>query len=58
MKLLSRKQISELVLYSPTHIARLEKSGEFPKRVRLGNCRVGWLEDEILSWLQIRIDDR
>jgi len=58
MKLLSKRQVTEMVLYSPQHIARLEAAGQFPKRVQLGNCRVGWVEQEILDWLQTRIDAR
>jgi len=45
-------------LYSPAHIARLEAAGGFPKRVKLGFNRVGWVESEVLEWLQIRIDAR
>ncbi len=58
MKMLSKRQVKELVLYSPQHIARLEAAGQFPKRVRLGSNRVGWIEDEVLDWLQSRIDAR
>lgn len=58
MRLLSKRQLKELVLYSPQHIARLEAAGKFPKRVRLGQARVGWIEQEVLDWLQKRIDDR
>lgn len=58
MRILSKRQVRELVLYSPQHIARLEKAGLFPKRVQLGQCRVGWVEDEILDWLQERLDRR
>ena len=58
MKLLSKCQVKEVVLYSPQHIARLEAAGQFPKRVQLGVNRVGWIEDEILHWLQCRIDAR
>ncbi|MBL4662088.1 MAG: AlpA family phage regulatory protein [Flavobacteriaceae bacterium] len=47
-----------MVLYSSQHIARLEVAGQFPKRVKLGNCRVGWIESEVLDWLQIKIDAR
>ena len=36
MRLLSKRQVKEMVLYSPQHIARLEKAGQFPKRVQLG----------------------
>lgn len=58
MKLLSKRQLKELVLYSPQHIARLEAAGRFPKRVRLGQNRVGWIEAEVMAWLQERIDAR
>jgi len=58
MRMLSKRQVKELVLYSPQHIARLEAAGQFPRRVRLGNCRVGWVEAEVLEWLQTRIDAR
>ena len=58
MRLLSKRQVKELVLYSPQHIARLEASGQFPKRVKLGQNRVGWVEAEVLEWLQERIEAR
>ena len=45
-------------MYSPQHIARLEAAGQFPKRVRLGCNRVGWVEQEVLDWLQAKIDAR
>ena len=55
MKILSKKALRELVLYSPQHIARLEKAGRFPKRVKLGENRVGWVEQEVLDWLDERL---
>ena len=58
MRILSKRQVKELVLYSPQHIARLEKAGQFPKRVQLGPSRVGWVEDEVLHWLQKRLEAR
>ncbi len=54
MKITSKRQVRELVLYPPQHIARLEKAGLFPKRVPLGPNRVGWVEDEVLEWLKKR----
>ncbi len=60
-RLLSKKQVKELVLYSHQHIQRLEHAGQFPKRVRLGHfrgSRVGWIESEVRAWLQDRIDKR
>jgi len=58
MRILSKRQLKEIVLYSPQHIARLEKAGLFPKRVQLGPNRVGWVEGEVLDWLQKRLDGR
>lgn len=58
MRMLSKRQVKDLVLYSPQHIARLEAAGQFPKRVKIGNNRVGWIEAEILEWIQQKIDAR
>ena len=58
MRILSKRQVKELVLYSPQHIARLEKAGLFPKRVPLGPNRVGWVESEVLEWLEERLNAR
>lgn len=58
MKLLSKKQVRETVLYSPAHIARLEAEGRFPKRVKLGSGRVGWVDEEVQDWLLARIAER
>ena len=58
MKLLSKKMVKEIVLYSPQHIDRLEQEGKFPRRVRLGQNRVGWVDTEVYDWLQVRIDAR
>ena len=58
MRILSKRDLKELVLYSPQHIARLEKAGKFPKRVQLGPNRVGWVESEVLDWLTKRMSLR
>lgn len=33
MRILSKRQVKELVLYSPQHVARLEAAGRFPRQV-------------------------
>ena len=58
MRLLSKRQVKELALYSSQHIARLEKAGQFPKRVKLGPNRVSWVESEVLEWLEERLSRR
>ena len=54
----SKRQLKGMVLYSPQHIARLEAAGKFPKRVTLGQNRVGWIRSEVEDWIQQRIDER
>ena len=51
-KLVSKKELKTVhgIPYCPAHIARLEKAGEFPKRIQLGACRVAWFEDEVEQW--------
>jgi prophage regulatory protein len=58
MRLLSKRQLKEMVLYSPQHIARLEKAGKFPRRVQIGPNRVRWVEAEVLDWLQTKLNRR
>jgi len=61
MRIITWKELRLSVPYSRQHVARLEKEGRFPKRVRLGDSprgRVGWIEGEIDQWLQSRIDRR
>ena len=57
-KLLSKKQVREVVLFSFAHIDRLERAGKFPKRVPIGPNRVGWVESEIQDWLNAKIAKR
>ena len=58
VQIITRRQLPEYVPYSLSHIARLERAGSFPKRVRLGPCRVGWVESEIQDWLAARLAER
>jgi predicted DNA-binding transcriptional regulator AlpA len=45
-------EVQQLVPYSKMHIDRLEKTGEFPKRIKLGAGRVVWKQSEILAWIE------
>jgi prophage regulatory protein len=56
-RIIDWKVLKTYVPYSRMHIGRLEKAGQFPKRVRLGQCRVGWYEDEVAAWLESRPRD-
>ena len=60
-RLLSKKQVREIVGLSNTQIARMEKAGKFPPKVRLtehprGRC--GYPESEIYAWVAEQISRR
>jgi prophage regulatory protein len=46
------------IRYSRQHIYNLEKMKRFPKRIRIGPNRIGWVESEIDDWLKSKIDAR
>jgi len=51
LKLLRTAEVCDRVGYSRMHLSRLEKAGDFPKRVHVGENRVGWFEHEIDEFL-------
>ena len=53
-RIIDWNELKTTVPYSRMHIYRLERAGSFPTRVRLGQCRVGWYEDEIIEWINNR----
>jgi prophage regulatory protein len=46
------------IRYSAVHLARLEKNSEFPKRIKVGLNRIGWIESEIDQWIEQRVAER
>ena len=42
-----RRQLKEVVGFSPSHVDRMEAAGQFPKRRKFGDGVVGWLYSEI-----------
>ena len=53
-RLIDKKELKKLVPYSASHIARLEKLGEFPTRVQIGKCRVAWSYQAVQRWIAAR----
>jgi len=53
-RIVSKKELRQMVPFTPQHILRLEKQGRFPKRIRLGERRVGWRLTDIEAWLDAR----
>ncbi|MEW2914994.1 AlpA family phage regulatory protein [Leisingera sp. JC11] len=57
-RILTRAQLKKIVPYSATHLARLERAGKFPKRIKLSPSRVGWLASEVDQWIIDRAEAR
>lgn len=57
-RIIDKKELRRLVPYTATHIARLERAGTFPRRIRLGGNRVGWILGEVLDWIDARKRER
>jgi prophage regulatory protein len=53
-RLLRLPQVSDLTGLSRTSIYRLERSGAFPRRVRLGLRTVAWHESSVVAWIAAR----
>lgn len=49
-RMLSEKQILEIVPYSPVTLWRMEKQGRFPEHSNISPNRKIWFEDQIIAW--------
>ena len=58
VRILTITEVQSSIPYSKAQIFRLEKQGHFPKRVRIGKMRAGWVEAEINDWLNSKIKAR
>ncbi len=58
VRILPLKEVRDRIPYSAVQIWRKESAGDFPRRVRLGANRVGWLESEIDAWIAAKIGSR
>ena len=54
-RIISKRELRQIVPYTPQHILRLEKRGKFPKRIQVGERRVGWLLSDVESWIASRV---
>ncbi|MBP7766836.1 MAG: AlpA family phage regulatory protein [Syntrophaceae bacterium] len=50
-RIIRKPELFARVGLSDATIWRLEKSGKFPRRVKLGGNSVGWMSDEFETWL-------
>jgi prophage regulatory protein len=47
-----------MIPFSDMHIWRLEQTGKFPRRIKIGQHRVGWALDEVVAWIHARKSER
>lgn len=57
-RLITRRELCQMVPYTPQHILRLEKQGKFPRRIHVGANRVAWLLSEVQAWIAARAAER
>ena len=60
-RIISSREVCEIVPYSLMHIGRLERAGKFPRRIRLGpgpTGRIGWRLSEVVQWVDERAAER
>ena len=58
-KLLSYRELGERgISYGRRHLYTLENERKFPRRVALGENRIGWMETEIDNWIAERAAGR
>lgn len=51
-RIIRKKEVQLATGLSDTTIWRMERLGEFPARIQLGTNSVGWLESDIISWIE------
>ena len=57
-RIISGREVREMVSYSLMQIWRLERDGRFPRRIKLGPGRVGWSLREVQDWIAERKAER
>ena len=56
MRLITWKELSQIVPFTRQHISRLEKRKLFPQRRKPTGHTVFWVYDEVMAWLEQRPD--
>lgn len=58
MKILRLKQVMAMTGLARSTLYKYMVTEKFPAQVKLGARAVGWLEVEVLAWLQSRVEER
>jgi len=57
-KILRRREVEALTGKSRSSLYRDMEAGTFPRPIKLSEKAVGWVESEVLAWMQARIAER
>ncbi len=57
-KIIKLPRVMEMTTFCRTTIYRLIEKGKFPKQIKLAERSSGWLENEVLDYLDDRINSR
>ncbi len=53
-RIILEKERKQMTGISRTTAWRMEQKGQFPKRRKVSDGLVGWLESELISWIENR----
>ena len=58
MKIIKLKDVKKLTTFSISTIYRLASQGKFPKPIKLAERSSGWVEQEVIDYIEERIKRR
>jgi len=58
LKIIKLPRVMEMTTFCRTTIYRLIEKGKFPKQIKLAERSSGWLESEVLNYLETKINSR
>jgi len=58
IKIIKLPKVMEMTTFCRTTIYRLIEQGKFPKQIKLAERSSGWLESEVLDYLEVKINGR
>ena len=56
--IISWRELKLIIPMSDSTARRWERNGKFPKRLKYGANRVGWMRTEVNEWIRLQADAR
>jgi prophage regulatory protein len=53
-RIIKKPVVREITALSDSTVRRLEMAGQFPRRIKLSKSAVGWIEADVLAWVEAR----